>query len=72
MLLLDEEEEAQYLPSRWTATFEAVASKVFWDGFMWERFALLSTRGLGQGPTTAVRPQGSTLLQLVGTGTTCA
>ena len=51
----DEGIESQYFPSRWKATLEATVSKVFWDGFGWERFAYLSARGLGQGPTTLVR-----------------
>jgi hypothetical protein len=51
----DESIESQYFPSRWKATLEATVSKVFWDGFGWERFAFLSAKGLGQGPTTLVR-----------------
>jgi hypothetical protein len=54
LLLLDEAKESQYGVSRWKATLEALVSKVFWDGFMWELFAFLSLR-LGQGPTSPVR-----------------
>ena len=54
-LVFDEALESAYFPSRWKATLEATVSKVFWDGFGWERFAYLSAKGLGQGPTTLVR-----------------
>ena len=38
---------------RWKATLEAVLAKVFWDGFLWEAFALLAQR-TGHGPQTFV------------------
>jgi hypothetical protein len=52
LLLLDEVEEGLYLPGRWKATLEACVAKVFWDGFLWERFAFLSVRRAHEGPTT--------------------
>lgn len=54
-LLFDEAAEKEYGPSRWKATLEAIAAKVFWDGFLWERFAFVSSRGLGYGATSLVR-----------------
>lgn len=40
---------------RFLATGEAAISKVFWDGFCWERASFFAAR-LGYGPATLVRP----------------
>jgi hypothetical protein len=53
--IFDESGERDYGPGRWKATAEAIAAKIFWDGFFWERFAFISAKGLGCGNSSMVR-----------------
>ena len=55
-LFFSEHEDSLYGRSRFLAPGEAAVSKVFWDGFCWERAAFIAAR-LGCSPATPVRGQ---------------